>query len=174
MACSSKPWVSTSRWRFLPLISCPHRSRAGRSSPPFFAALDALAVDDGGRWAGLSGDLLAALHVKRMMDALQRTVPLPQLQIVMQGAARWQVLRDRPPLASSAEDVHQPVDHLAHVNRALVAAAPGGRDQRHHVRPFLVGQIARIAQLAAVVSMTVLWRPHRRPPPYRTAVMESQ
>ncbi len=46
--------------------------------------------------------------------------------------------------------------HLAAVIRtvwvaSLFSAALGRRQQRLHLRPFLVGQIARITQLAAVI-----------------------
>ena len=44
---------------------------------------------------------------------------------------------------TGGEDVHQTVDHLAHVDRSLGAAALGGRDQRRHARLFLVRQIAQ-------------------------------
>src|SRR3954470_17666676 len=37
-------------------------------------------------------------------------------------------------------------------------------DQRPHMRPFLVGQIAGITQQASVVTPAILLRPHRRPP----------
>src|SRR4051812_7227834 len=97
------------------------------------------------------------------MDAIERAVPGPQLEVAVHRRARSQILRYGPPLAAGAEDVHQAVDHLAHVHRALVAAALGRRDERRHMAPFLIGQIARIAQLAAVVPRAVLDRPHRDP-----------
>ena len=43
----------------------------------------------------------------------------------------------RGPLAARAQDIHQPVDDLAHVHRPLVAAPLGRRDQRPDQRPFL-------------------------------------
>src|SRR5260221_9211878 len=47
---------------------------------------------------------------------------------------------------------------------ALVAAAFGGRDQWFDIRPFIVGQVTRISQFAAVVTSAVLRRPHRGAP----------
>src|SRR5262245_54305643 len=44
---------------------------------------------------------------------------------------------------------------------ALVAAALGGRDQWFDMRPFIVGQVTRISQFAAVVTSAVLRHPHR-------------
>src|SRR3981081_2521948 len=124
-----------SRMRAKPPL--PHRSHAGQSTPPFFRALDALTVDDGGARAGVSAGQLPALYIERVMDAIERAVPSPQVKIVVHRAARRQVLRDRSPLATGAQHIHQAIDHLAHIARALVAASLGWRN--------LIGQIARIA-----------------------------
>src|SRR6202007_3187626 len=130
---------------------------------PFFFALAALPVDDGGARAGFSVGQLTTLYVERVMDAIERAVPSPQVKIVVHGAARRQVLRHRSPLATGAQHIHQAIDHLAHIDRALVAAALGWRNQWLHQRPFLISQIARIAWPASVVTTAVLLRPHRRP-----------
>src|SRR5260221_11811940 len=162
MACSSKPSVSTRIWRFLPLTFLPARhSNADRCSPPFFSALHALAMDDGGGGAGFSFALLPTRHIKRVMDAIQRAVVAPQVEIVEKCAARRQIFRDRTPLASRAQNIHDPVHHFARLDMALVAAALGGRDQWFDMRPFIVGQITRISQFAAVVTSAVLPCPHR-------------
>ncbi len=140
MACSSKPSVSTRIWRFF------------------------LAIDDGGGRAGFSFALLPTRHIKRVMDAIQRAVVAPQVEIVEKCAARRQIFRDRTPLASRAQNIHDPVHHFAHLDMALVAAALGGRDQWFDMRPFIVGQVTRISQFAAVVTSAVLRRPHRGAP----------
>src|SRR6476646_9495766 len=75
--------------------------------PPFFRALDALTVDDGGARAGFSVDHLTTLYIERVMDAIERAVPSPQVKIVVHRAARRQVLRDRSPLATGAQHIHQ-------------------------------------------------------------------
>src|SRR5258706_4886713 len=98
------------------------------------------------------------------MDAIQRAVVAPQVEIVEKCAARRQVFRDRTPLASRAQNIHDPVHHFAHLDMALVAAAFGGRDQWFDIRPFIVGQVTRISQFAAVVTSAVLRRPHRGAP----------
>src|ERR1700712_1912196 len=162
MACSSRPCVSTRIWRFLPLSFCPHHSHADRSRPPFFRALDALAVNDGSGWAGFAVSQLAALNIKRVVDAIERAVVGPAAEIVVHRAARRQILRQRSPLAAGAQDVHQTVDNSALVDRALVAAAFGGWDQRLDPVPLVVGQVAGITQLAAVVATSVLVRPHAK------------
>jgi hypothetical protein len=131
--------------------------------PPFFAALDALRVNDRCDWAGFPRRLFATLHVKRMVNPLQRAVADPPLEIIMHGALRRQILGNRPPLAAGAQHVHHPVDHFANVNRPLVAAGLRRRNQRPDFGPLRISQIARIPQLAAVVAIAVLPRPHPIP-----------
>src|SRR3954469_12847036 len=55
--------------------------------------------------------------------------------------------------------------------RLLPPRLAGGisRDQWCDQRPFLVGQVTWVAQLAPVVATTVLTRPHQRLPPDRNA-----
>ncbi len=99
------------------------------------------------------------------MDAIERAVVGPAAEIVVHRAARRQILRQRSPLAAGAQEVHQTVDNSALVDRALVAAAFGGWDQRLDPVPLIVGQVAGITQLAAVVATSVLVRPHAKAPP---------
>ena len=75
------------------------------------------------------------------MDAIERAVPAPQVEIIMHRRARRQILGQRPPLASRAQDVHQPVDDLAHIDMALVAAPLGRRDQRLDQLPLVIRQV---------------------------------
>src|ERR1700676_1597147 len=105
---------------------------------PFFCALHALAVDDGGGGTGLAFALLAALHIQGVMDAIERAVVAPQIKIVEKRASWRQIYRNRPPLVSRAQHILNPVHHLAHVDVALVATAPGWWDQRLLTRPFVV------------------------------------
>ena len=58
----------------------------GRYGAPFFCAFHALAVDDSGSGAGRSSGLFAALHIKRMMDILQRAVVGPKIEIIVERA----------------------------------------------------------------------------------------
>src|SRR4029077_16506503 len=62
------------------------------------------------------------------------------------------------------QNVHETVDDLAHVDRALVTTPFAGRDQGRDQLPLLVSEIARVTQLAAVVAAAVLGRPHRGDP----------
>src|SRR3982751_4212256 len=141
---------------------------------PFFCALDALAIDDRSARAGVPPRQLPACHIERVVNAAERAVVVPSVEVVVQGAARRQVLGDRGPLAARAQDIHETVGHLAQVDRPLVPAALGGRDQRGDQRPFRVGQVTWVAQLATVVATTVLIRPHQRLPPDRTTLRKSQ
>ena len=109
MPCSSKPCVSTRTCRFLPLAACRHRSRGCRCEPPFFSAFHTLTVDDAGRGAGFARGFLAALEVERMMDAIQRAVPVPQAEVIMHGASGRQILGQRAPLAAGAQNVITPL-----------------------------------------------------------------
>ena len=148
---------------------------------PFFRALDALAGpralrpgDDRGGRACFARGGFSALRVERRVDALERAVPTPKVEVIVEGRARRQVLRDGAPLAAGAENVHEAVDNLAYLDVASVAAAFGRRNQRFDMRPFGVGQIARIAQPAAVIASAVFVGPHRRPPQaIRAASLES-
>lgn len=97
-----------------------------------------------------------------MMQPGQRAVVLPAAETVVDRAPRRQVLRDRALLAPGAQHIHQPIDHLAHVNRALVTASLRPGDFRLDQRRFLIGQAARVAQLATVIATTVPIGPHRK------------
>jgi hypothetical protein len=130
----------------------------------FFRALDALRIDDRRSRARLTCRLLAAFDIERVVDALQRSVPTPAAEVIIHRAACRQILRDRAPLAAGAEDVHKSVDDLAQVDRALVATWLGPRKQGRDLRPFFVGQVALVAQAAAVIAAAVLLGPHPGPP----------
>ena len=98
-----------------------------------------------------------------MMDAIERAVPAPQAEVIMHGASGGQVFGKRAPLAAGAENVHHAVDHLAQIDAALAAAALARRNQRLDMRPFLIAQVARIAQRVTVVAGSVFSGPHRAP-----------
>src|SRR5215472_1928527 len=119
------------------------------------------AVDDGSCRARFAFGLLAAGDIECMVDAIESAVATPQYKIVMYRALRRKVLGQGAPLTTRAQDVHDPVHHLPDINRSFVAAALGARDQRRDMRPFLVRQITRITQPAAVVTFAIPWRPHR-------------
>src|SRR6202167_5911481 len=126
--------------------SCPHQSHAGRCNGPRFRGLDALAVNDRGSRAGGTTRLLAALHIERLVKAVERAVIAPQVEIIIERRARRQILRNRSPLTARAQNIHQAVDHFAFVDMAPVAATYGRRDHRRNMSPFGICQVAWIPQ----------------------------
>jgi hypothetical protein len=101
-----------------------------------------LAIDDGTGGAGFAFASLTALHIKRVMNAIERAVVAPQVEIVVHRAAWGVGLLGSPAPASRAQNIHDPIHHFALVDVALVAAAPSRRHQWFDKRPFIVGQIA--------------------------------
>ena len=131
--------------------------------PPFFRTLDALAVDNGRGRAGLSVRLLAHGDIERVMHALERSVPIPQIEILEHGGARREVLRQRPPLATGAEKIEHRVHHLAHVGCPRPPTALGRTDVWGNQFPLLVGQVGRITQTAPLVPGSGFGSPHAAP-----------
>src|ERR1700733_1178280 len=64
-------------------------SRADRCRPLFFGALDALAFDDTGDWAGLPSGQLTTPYIEGVVDTAQRGV-VPAAEVVIHRAARRQ------------------------------------------------------------------------------------
>ncbi len=127
-------------------------------------ALGALAVDDRRGRACLPSRLLAYCHIERVMDALQRAIPGPQVEIGPHRALRRQVFGQCLPLAACPQHVENAVQNLAHVDRALAAAMLGRWDHGLDNRPFGAGQITRITKTAAVRSDAMFRLPHRALP----------
>jgi hypothetical protein len=100
------------------------------------------------------------------MDPLQPPVVVPTVKIVTNRALWRKVLRDRVPLATSAEQIHEAIEHLPHVGSSLIATRFEGRNFRRYLsldrlrRTSLVCQVGRKAQTATVVTATVLLGPH--------------
>lgn len=92
------------------------------------SAFDALAVDDGGSRTGLARGQFATRDVKRFMDAVERVVPTPEIEIIVHRALGRKMFRKRDPLATCVQNVHEPIDDLAHHNRAFAATTLAGRD----------------------------------------------
>src|SRR4051794_1610629 len=145
-----------------------------RSGAPFFGALHTLAVDDRCRWTGLSPRQFSTLHIQCVLDPTQCAVIVPATEVVVDRAARWQILRQSRPLAAGTEDIHHPVDHGPDIDRSLVATLLRRWNQRADQRPLLVRQVTRVTQPAAVIPRSVLLRPHRLAPANRSNPSESQ
>ena len=107
------------------------------------------------------------------------TVPGPQLKVVVAGSARRNILGEMPPLAlcrallrrspsaqallareaAGFQDIQDPVQDGPDIDTALSATRPRGRDQRGNLGPFLIGQIARLAQAGSTIPCPVLRGP---------------
>ena len=123
--------------------------------------LGALTVDDCRARACLAARLLAHRDVKRIVDALQRAVPIPQLEIMVHRAFRRQILGQRLPLAAGPQQVEKAVDNLAHVDIPRPPATSCGRDHRRHQGPFFIGEITGITDILTSCRSTMLRCPHR-------------
>ena len=75
------------------------------TGPPFSALLTLWLSMMAAVGAGFAFASLTALHIKRVMNAIERPVVAPQVEIVVHRAAWRQVFRDRPPLASRAQNL---------------------------------------------------------------------
>ena len=66
------------------------------------------------------------------MDAIERAIPTPQIEVIVQGRARPANPLGLPATDSQSTDVHQAIHHLAHHHRAVVAAGacPAGSTVR--------------------------------------------
>src|SRR5271166_2679741 len=89
-----------------------------------------MAVNDGGGRARLARGGLATTCVKRIMDAIERAVPAPQIEIIVDRRARRQVLGDRPATGSRLHRTYtRPFTTSAHAHSPLIAAALGWRKE---------------------------------------------
>ena len=126
MTLNNRPSVSTRMWRLRPVTFLPASKPCGSSEAPFLRSLGALAVDHRRRWARLAPFPVAYRHIERVVDALERAVPVPQHEVVMCRRLRRQVLGQRRPLAARPKNIEDPVEHLADVHVARPTAAPAG------------------------------------------------
>ena len=107
------------------------------------------------------------------MDAIDDAVIGPKIEVVEDRALRRKVLRHVAPLAARAQNVHQAIGNLPHVDRPLATPVLGGGNQRLNQRPFLIRQIARVAKRVTLVASAVLGGPHQHGLPRRATFLES-
>jgi hypothetical protein len=50
----------------------------------FFSAFNALAIDDGGGGTGFPANRFAAFYIELMMYEIERAIPTPQVEIIVQ------------------------------------------------------------------------------------------
>src|SRR5271154_6992909 len=161
---SRRPRVSTRMWRLRPMTFLPHQSLAGRAQSRLLSRLAALAVDDRRRRARFAPGPLARLDVERVMDALQRAVPIPQAKVVVRRALRRQILGQSLPLAAGRQHIEDGVQDFADVHLAPSTATLGRRDHRLDQPPFGIRQVAGISQTRTSCHPAVFCCPHVVPP----------
>jgi hypothetical protein len=149
--------------RFLRLIFFPASKPAGSiNAPPFFCAFDALAINHSCRRDRFASIELAAQHIKRMMDPVDRAVICPEIKVSVNRAFRRQIYWYRPPLAAGRQNIHQAVDDFPQIDRPFSTAAFRGRDQWTNQGPLGVGQITGITSTDTIIPLTVFYRPQWR------------
>ena len=114
---------------------------------PLLGRLGALGVDDRITRARLSPSRLADRDIKRLVDTVQRAIPI--LKIEMRRAFRRQIFRQSLPLAAGREHIEDSVEVFALVDRPPPSAAPGRRNERSDQHPLGVAQVTRITKAAA-------------------------
>ena len=170
----------------------PHGLLVGVVATQFgLRRLDGLAVEDAARCTGLASDTLAVEHQRHVVDGLEQHPAREAAKPPVDGLPRAEVGRQHPPAATyaafpraahaepfgcsaAAGHVADRVEHLVQVHADLASTLRRLREQRLDTFPLLVGQVAGVAKLAAVVTGAVLDRPHRAAPTNRGCHMESQ
>jgi len=142
-ATSSRPAVSTSRWRLRPF---PFFSRVVAGLGCDGGALGALAVADGGGRRGVPPRARPVLRAQAVVEALARPVARPLDDIIVGRAPVGQVARERAPLAAGAQAVQQGVDHAAQVHRAATPRPRLRREECGDAPPLLIGHVALISR----------------------------
>ncbi len=122
--------------------------------------LGALAVNDRRRRARFAPFLIAHRDIELVMNALQRSIPIPQHEIVMDRTLGWQVLGQGAPLAARPQHVENAVEHLTHVHIPPPPATASRRNFRLDQRPLAVGEVACIAKTVTLCRRAVLRCPH--------------
>jgi hypothetical protein len=119
-------------------------------------------VDDRVTRARLSPSRLADRDIKRLVDTVQRAIPI--LKIEMRRAFRRQIFRQSLPLAAGREHIEDSVEVFALVDRPTPSAAPGRRNERSDQHPLGVAQVTRITKAAAAIGKAMFGLPHAGAP----------
>jgi hypothetical protein len=122
--------------------------------------LDALAVDDRGRGAGVAPDPFAICHHERVVYPFKAPVVAPDGEPAVDRAPRRQVVWQQPPRAARPHNIEDAVNDLPH--RPLTRPARGeglGQVRRDHA-PLCVGQIGLVSGDGAAMLLSSGRRPH--------------
>src|SRR6516164_8577069 len=122
--------------------------------------LDALAVDDRGRGAGVAPDPFAICHYKRVVYPFKAPVVAPGGEPAVDRPPRRQIARHQPPRAACPHHVKYPIDDLAHRPLARPARRAGLRQVWRDDAPLCVGQIGLVSCDGAAILLSSGRRPH--------------
>ena len=140
----------------LDLLSCVVARRIN-PKPPFSALLTLWLSITAGRWGlGFPANRFAAFYIELMMYEIERAIPTPAGRNNRTTSSAAAGLWDGPPLTTGGENIHEAIHNLAHGGAVRGRAAPAWRDQRFDQLPFVVGEVAGIAQMAAVIPRAIL------------------
>jgi len=106
--------------------------------------LDALGIHDGGGWTHRTSRRLTRVVAQRVVNGLPGPIVTPQPEIVIDGAPRWEVVRQCPPGDPFPHDVKDRIDDLAPVDGGGTATRLRFRDVCLDVHPSGVGQVAGV------------------------------
>ena len=152
----ARPSVSTRAWRLRPLTFFPAFPGSGFAGPRTgsparpagLGSLDALAVDDRRRGAGLATGPLAVGHDQGVVDPLEQTAVAPRREPAVDRAPRREVRWQKAPGDPAAHDIEDGVDDLAQRPGARPASPMGRRQKGLNHAPFRIAQVALVAHRA--------------------------
>gem|GEM_PF-4806596 len=106
----------------------------------------ALAVDDGGTWAGFTTGTLAVEHDHAMVDRLPNASVLPGREPAIDSLPRWKTGRQHPPWDAAPKDIKHGVNQLAQRPGGWSPDSRNGRKERRQHGPFVVRHITGEAE----------------------------
>lgn len=92
----------------------------------------------------------------------------------LDGAPRWEVVREEPPGAPGTAEVADGVDDLPHVDGSRPTAGPGRGNEGCNPFPLSIGEIAEVRSPSAVHGVRVLLPYHSRLPLGRIVNLSSE
>jgi len=122
--------------------------------------LDALAVDDRRRGAGVAPDPFAICHHERVVYPVKAPVIAPGGEPAVNRPPWRQVLRQQAPRAACPHDIEDAVDDLAHRPLAGPARRTGLRQVRRDHAPLCVGKVGLVSGDGAAMLLSSSRRPH--------------
>ena len=128
--------------------------------PAGLGGLDALAVNDRGRRAGVAPDPFAICHHERVVYPFKAPVIAPSGEPAVNRPSRGKVVRQQPPRAARSHDIEDAVDDLAHRPSARPARSAGLWQVRRDHAPLRVSQVRLVSRDGAIMMLSSGWRPH--------------